>query len=232
MQLWYSSPSTTTIESLFLEKNDLNGNVENAICQLREKGTLEAFTTDCGKTNSKIKCDCCTNCPKTNNSVPAQIDTGSNNLPAVDLKSHDNGISNVLHIVSGETIFINNTPQNKAYAWIVERDLLKLGEQSENLVQRYVIALMYFQLSGESWKTKSWLSPNQNECSFKGITCDQYYRITEIDLSNQMLTGELPAEISRLSSLTKLNLGFNRISGNIPVQWGGLMMLGKCINIH
>ncbi|XP_062080035.1 receptor-like protein EIX2 [Humulus lupulus] len=43
-----------------------------------------------------------------------------------------------------------------------------------------------------------------------------------IDLSNNKLTGEIPAEVTRLAELTQLNLSRNELSGHIPENIGNL----------
>ena len=47
----------------------------------------------------------------------------------------------------------------------------------------------------------------------------------ELDLSEQELSGNLPAEISLLSNLMFLDLSFNELGGDIPVELGSLTNL-------
>ncbi|CAH8383994.1 unnamed protein product [Eruca vesicaria subsp. sativa] len=65
----------------------------------------------------------------------------------------------------------------------------------------------------DSWKPNS----DSNPCSFTGVTCNSNNSVTEIDLSRQGLTGKFPFPLlCDLTSLEKLSLGFNSLSGPVP----------------
>ncbi|KAL8492234.1 hypothetical protein ACS0TY_023757 [Phlomoides rotata] len=72
----------------------------------------------------------------------------------------------------------------------------------------------------------SW-EPNTPFCQFLGITCDSSGGfVTEIELSNQNLSGALPlASICELKSLEKLALGINHIHGGVTED------LNKCSSL-
>jgi hypothetical protein len=60
-----------------------------------------------------------------------------------------------------------NTPQHSAYSWLVDDDDMQLNEHSPNLIQRYVLALLYFSTMGGQWKDAvGWLS-TAHECEWK-----------------------------------------------------------------
>ncbi|GMY17499.1 receptor-like protein kinase HAIKU2 [Fagus crenata] len=62
----------------------------------------------------------------------------------------------------------------------------------------------------------SWESSN-SMCNFFGITCNSKGSVTEVNLSNQNLTGVLPLDsICQLQSLEKLSFGFNKF--NVPIK--------------
>ncbi|TKY74502.1 Receptor protein kinase HAIKU2 [Spatholobus suberectus] len=61
----------------------------------------------------------------------------------------------------------------------------------------------------------SWNATN-SVCSFHGVTCNSFRSVTEINLSNQTLSGVLPFDsLCNLPSLQKLALGFNNLHGNV-----------------
>ena len=58
-----------------------------------------------------------------------------------------------------------------------------------------------------------------------GVTADHNGRVTAIDLRNNQLSGEIPAELGKLTGLETLNLSNNRLSGEIPAALGKLTNL-------
>ncbi|KAH0913410.1 hypothetical protein HID58_036731 [Brassica napus] len=63
----------------------------------------------------------------------------------------------------------------------------------------------------DSWK------PTSNPCTFAGVTCNSNGSVTEIDLSRRNLSGKFPFPfLCDLTSLEKLSLGFNSLSGPVP----------------
>ena len=52
-------------------------------------------------------------------------------------------ITKALLDVSGEVMFQHDSPQNKAYTWIVEKDGMNLTYSSATLVQRYTLMVFY-----------------------------------------------------------------------------------------
>ncbi|XP_030947101.1 receptor-like protein kinase 7 [Quercus lobata] len=72
----------------------------------------------------------------------------------------------------------------------------------------------------------SWESRNSMCKDFAGITCNSGGSVTEIELSNQNLTGVVPLDsICQLQSLEKLSLGFNQFNGPIMAD------LKKCVKL-
>ncbi|XP_058069575.1 receptor-like protein kinase 7 [Magnolia sinica] len=62
---------------------------------------------------------------------------------------------------------------------------------------------------------QSW-QPNLRHCNFTGITCNPTESVTEINLTNQKLSGPLPLEsICTLQSLQKLAIGSNSLIGTL-----------------
>nr|GEW78070.1 receptor-like kinase TMK4 [Tanacetum cinerariifolium] len=62
-----------------------------------------------------------------------------------------------------------------------------------------------------TWKTKT------HYCSWQGISCDNTHHVTSIDLPSLSLTGTLPPDLNNLSSLIKLDVRKNMLSGSIPL---------------
>ena len=55
--------------------------------------------------------------------------------------------------------------------------------------------------------------------------CYDIEETTELDLSLNDLTGEIPSELGNLTNLTYLHLGYNQLTGEIPSELGNLINL-------
>ena len=101
----------------------------------------------------------------------------------------------------------NESPQYAALIWLYNSEN-KLS--NKRIVLRWVLASFYFGLDGDNWFTnKGWLSANNNECNWFGITCLDG-AVTQISLEENSMVGELVPELALLSdSLYYLSLGNN-----------------------
>jgi hypothetical protein len=80
---------------------------------------------------------------------------------------------------------------------------------------------------GSQWKNKWDLS--KPVASWYGVTVKND-KVIAIDLSDNNLSGSLPEELSKLTSLESINLFKNTISGSLPQSIGNLTSL-KTLNI-
>ena len=119
-----------------------------------------------------------------------------------------------------------DTPQGKAFDWLLNKDGRALHPDAENLVQRYVLAVLYFSTAGQNWIVGSshWMNA-LHECHWKrtsrgvtyGVTeCDENQRVTKLHLPDNNLRGKFPFEIGCLTQLRVLDLNLNYLTGTIP----------------
>ncbi|MEN8121024.1 MAG: leucine-rich repeat domain-containing protein [Bacteroidota bacterium] len=87
------------------------------------------------------------------------------------------------------------------------------------------LVALYNTTGGDNWTQKTGWSTTTNDVSssWYGVTVTGG-RVTEIDLSYNNLVGEIPVEIGNLTALTKLNLRNNTLSG-LPAEIGNLTLL-------
>jgi hypothetical protein len=125
------------------------------------------------------------------------------------------------------------SPQNQAWLWLVSDD--KTTAFSNNMTQyevrrmlaRYILAVFYFALSGDQWKSSSgWLDAVVDECAWEFVTCnetsDEVFVIqTNLTIggnplggSNNMI-GALPSELNHLSSLGKSELRYRLVAKGV-----------------
>ena len=111
------------------------------------------------------------------------------------------------------------SPQSSALSWLL--DSVDLDRYSDlRLVQRFVLATLYFSTNGEEWNdNEGWLT-DANECDWStedfGSCAGQIYRF--LILSERNLVGTLPPEIAMLTLLVELDLGINKLRGSIPTE--------------
>ncbi|KAM7261277.1 hypothetical protein ACFE04_026752 [Oxalis oulophora] len=73
----------------------------------------------------------------------------------------------------------------------------------------------------------SW-TPNTDPCSthsFDGVACDETGHVANISLQGRGLSGQIPAAVGGLKSLTGLYLHFNALTGDIPMEISQLSLL-------
>ena len=134
--------------------------------------------------------------------------------------------------VGGEPAFSDDaSPQTDALLWVLGNQ--RLGSYSpDQIVQRFVLATVYFSAGGNNWKNvDGWLS-DLSECDWyssdsDSSICNSRDEITEIDLDSNNLAGILPwAELALLSSqLQTIDIFQNSLSGKISTQIGLLSSL-------
>ena len=78
--------------------------------------------------------------------------------------------------ISGEKVFLDtNTPQYRALAFLSEQDPLKLNPMdpiiSTQIIQRYVLSVLYFATNGPSWKHRVYWLTGQHECGWQYVIC-------------------------------------------------------------
>jgi len=116
----------------------------------------------------------------------------------------------------------------------------KLQSDSNHLIQRYILAVIYFSTGGNVLsKDNFWtVCGNLNflssvhECNWKYkhkkrllgvISCNEDSYVTNLLLSGCKLQGSLPSEVGHLSTLETLTLSDNSFSGSIPSTIGNHM---------
>ncbi len=90
-----------------------------------------------------------------------------------------------------------------------------------------ILRTLYDMTNGAAWDTPWDLT--QYMSNWAGITLDGNGCVVQIDLSENSLTGTIPAELGDLNSLTQLDLSGNSLSGNIPLELGNLTNLTHLI---
>ena len=126
-----------------------------------------------------------------------------------------------------------STPEFRAYAWLVEdaRSGPSGGDYGDpRLFARYALSTVYFAAGGGHWlRRDGWLT-GADECDWEGVSgCEDdgsdEFAVTNLDLKENKLKGEIPPEIMFLPDLKVLNVASNDLVGPIPREVGRLTKL-------
>lgn len=84
-----------------------------------------------------------------------------------------------------------------------------------------------FWLNKTNWNQVTSNSPpaNCNLGSMYGITLNSSGRVSEVDLSNNLLSGSIPSQFYQMSNLRKVNLSKSELSGTLSSNFGNLFFL-------
>ena len=95
-------------------------------------------------------------------------------------------------------------------------------EIPEELSDRDALIALYHATDGPNWTNNTnWLSEKPLR-EWYGIGTDSDGRVTEVELSENRLTGIIPREIGRLNNLRSFYLVNNQLTGSIPPEIGQL----------
>jgi hypothetical protein len=134
------------------------------------------------------------------------------------------------------------SPQYRALEWLVNEQIgassplnraLATIVVDSKILQRWVLSTFYYSTLGDQWdQSGNWLTVS-DECSWVSVECTRNSPngdrdVESLKLSGNNLAGELPLELSLLSSsLVFVQLYSNNIGGIIPTEFGLLTMLGE-----
>ena len=96
---------------------------------------------------------------------------------------------------------------------------------------RAALVALYNATDGANWTNNTnWLS-NEALSEWFGVSTDVNGRVTRLYLHDNELSGEIPVELGGLASLQELFLFRNGLSGEIPEELGNLTSLTR-LHLH
>ena len=93
--------------------------------------------------------------------------------------------------------------------------------QGSVAMDRAALVALYDATGGSTWTINTNWSTAADLSEWHGVNTDATGRVTEVSLSQNMLSGEIPAELGGMTSLQLLSLWGNELSGEIPVELAG-----------
>eukprot|EP00980_Cylindrotheca_fusiformis_P010923 scaffold2499_cov125-Cylindrotheca_fusiformis.AAC.14 len=106
---------------------------------------------------------------------------------------------------SSELLDDVSSSQSKALAWMSDSQVKDEFLVDEKIVQRWVLAVLYYSTGGENWKnTEKWMT-DFDECEWysgddERSACDDEGRLYSLHLRDNNLDGTIPTELSLLSN--------------------------------
>jgi len=126
----------------------------------------------------------------------------------------------------GKEIYQEGTSKYKALVWLADKDPKHLHSSSpiEEVLQRFVLADLYFSTTGDQWNNKYKFLTRKNVCDWNdktsGVFCNENGQITTLLMPENDLYGTIPQDIGLLSNMERFNLTRNRLEGTIPNSIG------------
>ena len=87
---------------------------------------------------------------------------------------------------------------------------------------RATLLTLYNAMNGSNWIYSDNWNSNLPVWKWHGVAVALNGRVNELNLSDNQLTGEIPAELGNLAHLRELYLGRNQLTGAIPAELGRL----------
>jgi hypothetical protein len=125
---------------------------------------------------------------------PGDSETGARLVQVMDIFL-DNGIS------SQENLQNPLSPQYKALSWLVLEDPERVEVSSDQFIQRYALAVLYFAWDGPDWSRPLNFLSNQHECGWYdsimdengeavaiGVSCDENLQVRSLDMGTFYLS--------------------------------------------
>ena len=140
----------------------------------------------------------------------------------------------VTAVVSGSTVSLAPVSAGTATVTVTARDPGGLsGTQtiavtvtsSADAADRAVLEAFYDATGGAAWANSTNWKTLAPLGEWFGVTTGPNGRVTRLDLGVNQLTGQIPRSVGNLTNLIYLGAGVNRLSGPIPVELGNLSSL-------
>ncbi|MEQ8714566.1 MAG: T9SS type A sorting domain-containing protein [Cyclobacteriaceae bacterium] len=203
----------SNLDFLDLESNRFEGTILNQMAELPELRHLNV-----GFNNLK-------------EGVPEELSilTNLNFLGLNDNEFYGMLPESFIELLELDTLLIANNralcepATNEYFEWVDELTIYENDYTCalEQELESDSLALVYFyeNTGGDNWKyNTNWLTGNVD--TWYGVTLNGDWRVSELSLSDNELSGELPSEMPNLSELERLDLSANNLSGSIPSTIG------------
>ena len=109
--------------------------------------------------------------------------------------------------------------------WGNQFSLETLSDELVKMVEKTALSLFYAFSGGDDWTNKDGWNSSSTVSHWHGVETDSDGRVTELNLADNNLTGEIFDSLRGLARLEELYLYENQLSGAIPPKLGNLTSL-------
>lgn len=121
-------------------------------------------------------------------------------------------------------LYGEESPQSQSLNWLRQNPNTELISRSK-AIQRYIMTTLYYSTDGANWnRDDNWLTV-LDECFWFGAECTDNREIVSLQIPDNGLYGELPLDLSLMTSLRSINLESNTLVGTIPTELGQMSAL-------
>ena len=122
-----------------------------------------------------------------------------------------------------ESLFDNSL--SRLLLWGNQLSLETLSDKLVKMVEKSALSLFYAFSGGDDWTNKDGWNSSSTVSDWHGVETDSDGRVTELNLADNNLTGEISDSLRGLARLRLLELSKNKLSGAIPPRLGNLTSL-------
>jgi hypothetical protein len=110
----------------------------------------------------------------------------------------------LLTVSSEDALNKKGSPQKKAFLWVTTSPLQPGTDDDAQIIQRYVLAVLYYATNGDGWTNKEGWLGSSNECDWLNVGCNVTSGVvTDLTPYGNNLVGSIPSEVGSLDSLGK-----------------------------
>jgi len=148
------------------------------------------------------------------------------------LEPREKNITALVIGLSGDVALIEGTSQNRALNWVLYDDGMQLNYNSSNIVQRYVMMVLFYETNGEGWTKNTGFGSRTDECTWSGVECSSQ-DVAALLFDNFNLNGKMATEIGYLTRMKTISWMHNpQLGGSIPSEIGQLRFLDIFRVVH
>jgi hypothetical protein len=184
----------TGLEEIYIKTNAFTVSLDADFCGVTQQ-YFDDFAADCKEPNPEVECTCCTKCCnaegedcETPTPPPTDAPLGPNITASETTERYSTLVEKLTPISGLGPLQDETTAQYTAVMWLAGSDpaILDLAAiEFDQLVQRYIMVLLYYSTKGDEWTSQEFFLTADTVCDWNdrsGVECNTLGLIDVIDL--------------------------------------------------